>query len=124
MTRGDKLLVLLVIASSISSAYLFLSSRPGKTASRRAVISVAGEAVRTVSLARDTPGQLYAVTGKAGVATVEVQGGKIRVKDAQCSRRICVRQGWIDIPGESVVCMPGQVVISIEGAAAVDAVTR
>ncbi|MBL0224789.1 MAG: NusG domain II-containing protein [Geobacteraceae bacterium] len=124
MTRGDKLLVLLIMVSAIMSAYVLLCNRSNKDSSHQAVISVEGLVVRTITLSRETPRQDFVINGKVGKTDIEVQGRRIRVRDAHCNNRICVRQGWIDKPGESVICMPGQVVISIEGAAPVDAVTR
>lgn len=124
MTRGDKLLILLIIVSAIMSAYILLFTRSGHGLSHQAVVSVAGLVVRTTTLSQETPRQHFVVNGKVGKTEIEVQGRKIRVVDAHCKNRICVRQGWIDKPGESIICMPGQVVISIEGTAPVDAVTR
>jgi hypothetical protein len=124
MTRGDKLLVLLISLSAIMSAYVLLFNRSGNDSSHQAVISVGGLVVRTITLSRETPRQHFEINGKVGKTDIEVQGRRVRVLDAHCNNRICVRQGWIDKPGESVICMPGQVVISIQGAAPVDAVTR
>jgi hypothetical protein len=53
-----------------------------------------------------------------------VEGKRIRMKEANCPDKICVRQGWIEKPGDSIVCIPGEIIIRIEGAAPLDAVTR
>jgi hypothetical protein len=55
---------------------------------------------------------------------VEVDGGKIRMLKANCPEQICVKQGWIKDPGASIVCLPGEIIIHIDGPADVDAVTR
>ncbi|MBF0459508.1 MAG: NusG domain II-containing protein [Nitrospirae bacterium] len=57
--------------------------------------------------------------------TVEIKGGKVRVVDADCPGKICVKQGWID--SGAIICLPNRVVITVEGTPAppkgVDATT-
>ena len=46
---------------------------------------------------------------------VEITGGRIRVRRANCPDQVCVRQGWISDSSVPVVCLPHQVVIQITG---------
>jgi len=124
MTRGDKLLILLILASSLLSGYFLYFHNSNKDASHQAVISVSGKIVQRVSLSDSTPSQHFRINGKVGETIIAVAGRKIRVENAACVNQICVHQGWIERAGESIVCMPGEVVISIEGVTGVDAVTR
>jgi len=60
-----------------------------------------------------------------GAMIVEVKEGRIRVKESDCPRRICLHTGWIQHPGETIVCVPNKIVIEIEAsgsAPSVDAV--
>ena len=60
-----------------------------------------------------------------GAMVVEVKEGRIRVKESDCPRRICLHTGWIQHPGETIVCVPNKIVIEIEAsgsAPSVDAV--
>jgi hypothetical protein len=60
-----------------------------------------------------------------GAMVVEVKEGRIRVKESDCPRRICLHTGWIQHPGETIVCVPNKMVIEIEAsgsAPSVDAV--
>ena len=47
--------------------------------------------------------------------TVVIENGKVYVKDAICSDKICEHTGKIDKVNQSIVCLPGNVVIVIEG---------
>lgn len=47
--------------------------------------------------------------------TVVIENGKVYVKDANCSDKICEHTGKIDKVNQSIVCLPGNVVIVIEG---------
>lgn len=123
MTRADKILLagLLFIALACAGALYGRVLLPGRTQGARAVATVGGKVVRAVEL----PGNgSFVLPGHSGPATVEVAGKRIRMQQARCPGGHCLRQGWIEHPGESIVCVPGQIVIRIEGAAVLDAVTR
>ncbi|MBF0537208.1 MAG: NusG domain II-containing protein [Nitrospirae bacterium] len=46
-----------------------------------------------------------------GSMTVEIKGSRVRVKQADCPNKLCVRQGWID--RGAIICLPNRVVISV-----------
>jgi hypothetical protein len=59
-----------------------------------------------------------------GRMLLELKDGRIRVKESDCPRRICLHTGWIQHPGETIVCVPNKMVIEINasGPPRVDAV--
>jgi hypothetical protein len=128
MTRADKLLATAVLVAAIAGiAFPWVRSAllPGMgNGSSLAVVKVRGEIVRKVALSEGGGNSTFTVNGRLGPCTVEIDGKRIRMREAPCPDRICVRQGWIEKGGESVVCVPGEVMIGIEGRAPVDAVTR
>ena len=55
-------------------------------------------------------------TGSAeGLNIVEVDHGRIRISNADCPDRICIRQGWVSSGLVPIVCLPNRVVITFEG---------
>jgi hypothetical protein len=73
-------------------------------------------------------GQQLRFTGRLGEYVVEIREGKVRMLSAQCPDKLCVRQGWTDHPANPIICLPQQVIISIEieaaPAEAIDALSR
>lgn len=127
MTRADKFLaagILLVALLGLMLTYRHLFISTGEPLPTHAVISAQGKVVRTITLDPNGGESTFLINGRIGAATVEVVGAKIRMREANCSNQICVKQGWIEHPGESIVCIPGEILIHIDGAATVDAVTR
>ena len=45
---------------------------------------------------------------------VEIRDGKVSVTEASCKNQVCVRHGSISKAGESIVCLPNRLVVSIE----------
>lgn len=46
---------------------------------------------------------------------IELVGNKIRVSNANCYDRVCVKTGFIEKTGEIIVCLPSKLSIKIMG---------
>jgi len=44
---------------------------------------------------------------------LEVNEGKIRVLKSTCPNKLCVNLGYIEFPGQKIVCIPNKTVIEI-----------
>lgn len=110
--------VLLLAALTV---WLLCFSQDG--AARTAVLLRDGAEVRRVSLSGLGEGT-FPVEGENGVtATVAYGPGKIRFERADCPDQVCVATGWLTRPGQSAVCLPGRLVLRVEGEGDVDAVS-
>ncbi|MDD2736415.1 MAG: NusG domain II-containing protein [Desulfuromonadaceae bacterium] len=123
MNRADKFLlagILLVSLLSLMGMYGLFSSAVNTT---QAIVVVRGAIIRRITL--PVAGKsTFVVQGRVGAATVEIEGDRVRMREAHCSGQVCVNQGWVSHPGQTIVCIPGEILVRIEGAAAVDAITR
>jgi len=50
-----------------------------------------------------------------GPMIIEVNQGKVRVKEEASPRNYCSLIGWVSQKGSSIICAPNNVVITIEG---------
>jgi hypothetical protein len=50
-----------------------------------------------------------------GPMIIEVNQGKVRVKEEESPRNYCSLIGWVSQKGSSIICAPNNVVITIEG---------
>lgn len=127
MTRADKLLtaaILLCALLGLLKIYWHFFAPLDQLFPPQATITTQGKVVRTIDLDPAGGKQILHVSGRLGPAAVEVAGGKIRMLAANCPEQICVKQGWIQNPGASIVCLPGEIIIHLDGPTTVDAVTR
>jgi hypothetical protein len=58
---------------------------------------------------------LLVIPGPLGETTLRIQDKKVWVEKAPCPNKLCMRQGKISKPGESIICLPNRIVITIEG---------
>ena len=70
-----------------------------------------GKLLNTLPLSRD---QEFTVTGNY-TATVTVKNGAIAVTASDCPGGDCLRCGWIQGAGRSIVCLPGGLEIRVVG---------
>jgi hypothetical protein len=127
MTRADKFLtaaILLCALFGLAKICRHFITPTDQLFPAQATIIADGNVVRTIALDPSAAKQTLKISGRLGPATVEVAGGKIRMLEANCPEQICVKQGWIQDPGASIVCLPGEIVIHLDGQTAVDAITR
>lgn len=84
-----------------------------------AEISVDGKVVEEVSLSGLDRDYEY-TTDTSPAVTVKAEKGRIRVADADCPDKLCVKCGWLDSDGDMAVCLPAKVVVSVKGASSAD----
>ena len=78
------------------------------------VVSVGGEEVERASLLAYSGQHTY--TSNGYTVTVDCADGWVDVVDADCPNRDCQRSGAILRAGQSIVCLPAQLVIALEAA--------
>lgn len=71
-----------------------------------------GKVIKTVNLAQN---QTFTVNHEGEINTVQVQNGKIRVSYANCENQIDVKAGWKSRNGQTIVCLPHNLVITLVG---------
>ncbi|MBS3902454.1 MAG: NusG domain II-containing protein [Dethiobacter sp.] len=77
--------------------------------------------------------ETFPIEFPAGMATVEIAGGRVRVLPMSkevCPLGICSSIGWVEQAGDAIVCLPNRLVLTVVGGEvnevwdSVDGVTR
>lgn len=74
-------------------------------------ISVGGEVQTTLSLDEDAD---YPVRTERGYNLVVIRDGKAYVSEADCPDKICVSHNSISDVGETIICLPHQLVVEVK----------
>jgi hypothetical protein len=111
---ADIVLVVLIIAASVATMVMVSRANANEKGSI-AVIEVNGKPIKRIALGQGQPDRKFMIHGFSGWNLVEVNDGRVRVKNANCRDKLCVGMGWIDVQGRSVVCLPHRVVIRVTG---------
>lgn len=111
MKKQDSILILVLLAAA---AVFFLGFRIWNRKPPEEVVVYVGD----VEYARFSVGEdkELVIEGENGINRLIVKDGKADVTEASCPDKICVRQNPISRTGETIVCMPNRVIVTIEQA--------
>lgn len=108
MRRNDAVLLLIVAISALLSWFLLRNSPPD-------VKKITVLSAKRVVYAGPLGEKLLRVPSPHGEVTVRLDNSGAVVLDSPCPDRLCVKQGRLSRCG-SIVCLPEQVAVIIEGA--------
>ena len=101
------LLAAALVFGAVLAAVLLLLRSPGGTVQVR----VAGAVTAGYPLDVDAS---YTITGaNGGTNLLVIEDGAARIEEASCPDGVCVHTGRIRRNGQSIVCLPNQVVVEI-----------
>ena len=113
-TKWDALVVLAVVLLALGlAARPFLAARTANALT--VVVSIDGETVERMPLERYEGGSYES---RGYTVRVAAEGGAVRVAESDCPNQDCVHTGAISRAGQSIVCLPARVAVTLEGASA------
>ena len=101
--------IAVALAAVISLASVTFFTDKG-AAQNVCVRTVKGES--TYSISQD---KTFDIESNGISLTVEIADGAVRVKKATCPDKCCENMGRISKPGESIVCLPAHVTLTLTG---------
>lgn len=108
----DALVAAAVVALAVVTALLFYGPRTG-AGQLTAVITQHGQTIRTVALTGLDKELVIPLDDGTYHLTVRISGDAAYIADSDCPGQDCVHTGAITRAGQSIVCLPAQVVISL-----------
>lgn len=115
--RYDAMIAAVVALLAVAVALWFYLPKT-QTGEATVVISVGGAETQRVKLS-SFAGTIVAHNGYTLV--VSADGDSVWIAESDCPTQDCVHTGAIRRAGQSIVCLPAQVVIHLEGAASAGA---
>lgn len=112
--RRDALVALTVALLAAVTALLFYLPKT-QSGQLTAVITQHGQVVRRVALSGMDKEQVIELDDGTYHLTVRVSADGAYVSHSDCPAQECVRTGVIRRAGQSIVCLPAQVVVYLEG---------
>ena len=101
--------VLLCICIAVLLVFSFGKGKAGATV----VVTVDGKEYGRYDLAKEQKVSIYNDQGEV-TNTLLIRDHKADMIDADCRDLLCVKQKAIDRSGETIVCLPNRVVVSVE----------
>ena len=115
MKKLDYVVIIsLLVISLLSSGIIVYSSAKNKYQSQYVEISIKGDLYKKISFNSNTEETIDLKTD-LGENVVRISKGFVQILEADCPDKVCVKDGSISKPGQSLVCLPNKVVVEIKG---------
>ena len=106
MKRTDIIVIAVFLAAALCLyGIIKITAKSGNYAE----VNVNGKTVKTLPLDKDT---VYIPEGKN--VRIEVKDGKIAFTESDCPDKICVKTGFIHTAGQTAVCLPNGVSVTVK----------
>lgn len=112
----DGIVVLTVAALAIVLAAALVRQADASTGNLTCTITQNGRILKSVdlSLIPDGRQETYTVGGDY-TEVIQLERSRVRVKSSTCVSQDCVHTGWISKAGQSIVCLPNRLVVTLSG---------
>ena len=104
--------ILLILALLLLTGGVYLGLRLTRRQGGEAVVTVDGAIAATLPLGEDGR---FPIAAGDGSNLIEIADGRVRVAEADCPGRLCVRSGWAVYEGQTIVCLPHKLVVTVRG---------
>lgn len=108
MKKADFIIigVVAVIVSVLAFFLYFVNADSGSVV----IVEKDGEVIETLSLEQDAE-RVYEFDGETN--TLVIEDGKVKITDANCPDGICSQHKSINKSGESIICLPHKLVVTV-----------
>lgn len=115
--KWDIVLVGVLLLLSCLPVGIFSLTRHSTSQNTLAVITVDGQVYKEIPLSEHSGTDEFPITTAAGGHNlVVVRNQEIGIAEADCPDQICVHEGFIARPGETVICLPHKVMVEVKAA--------
>lgn len=109
--KSDLWFIFILVAAALALALVLT---PHASSAGYALIKVDGQTVRVLALSH-AGDQTFSLEEEYGVpVSFEVRQRRIRFVEVDCPDHLCEKSGFISKIGESAVCLPNRVVLTIQ----------
>lgn len=115
MKKLDKIIIVFFVVLAIALGVGMKINSNRNYNKKYAEIYVKGEFYKKVELDKKNPKEVLNIKTDLGDNVIEIENGGVRIIDADCPDKVCVKDGFKDKPGSVIVCLPHKVVIQIKG---------
>ena len=115
MKKWDVIIIVaLIIISFIPEGVMFISNINRHNTLYVEVYSE-GKLYKKLPLNKDSGDTSITIDNELGENIIEINNEQVKIIDADCHDKICVKAHAISKPGESLICLPHKLVVRIIG---------
>lgn len=117
MKKFEKIMIVGVLLLSVIATGIMTLTRSNNQ-DDNVVIIVGNKVEKKIPFDNLKESKTYEFNFNNNIGYIEVNNGRIRMVEMNqeiCPKSICSETGWIDSAYQSIVCLPNQIIVRIEG---------
>lgn len=115
MKKWDVIIIIaLIIISFIPETVIFITTY-NKYNSFYVEVYSKGKLYKKLPLKKDAEKITFTIDNELGSNVIEINKAQVKIVDADCPDKICVKAHAISKPGEALICLPHKLVVKIIG---------
>ena len=114
LKKWDVILIIILISLSFIPELIFGIAMGKSYNGTYAEVTVDGKLYKKIFLSEHKGEDTMELKTEYGYNTIEIKDNSIRVLDADCRDKICMKPGFISKAGESLVCLPHKLMVEIK----------
>lgn len=111
----DIIIILFLIILSFVPYLIFAKTLSKDYSSTYANIKVSGDVYDNIPLSFFKGEKTLVVKTNHGNNTISIKDNTIKIIEADCRDDLCIKQGVISKVGQTIVCLPNELIIEIKG---------
>lgn len=113
--KMDIVIIIGLLLLSFAPDLIFAKSLSKQTNSSYASIKVEGKHYDDINLSNYNGDKEIKLNLEYGENVLLIENGSISMKSANCNDALCVKQGNISKVGQTIICLPHELIIEIKG---------
>lgn len=116
LKKLDIIIIVSLLILSFMPSIIFSKSISENYNSTYASIKVNGKFYDNIPLSSFKGEKTFTIKSTYGTNDVLVKDNTIKIIKANCKDELCIKQGEMSNVGESIICLPNELIIEIKGA--------
>lgn len=113
--RADIIIIVFFILASIFFYGIKRYSTDNNYYEKYIMIYSDNSLYKKIPIDNNSYNEVIPINNKFGRNIIRIMNGGVSVEDADCPDKICLKQGFINKSGQSIICLPHKLVIEIIG---------
>lgn len=115
LKKLDIVIIVFLLILSFTPNLIFSKTLSKDYSSTYANIKISGKVYDSIELSSFKGEKTLDIQTSHGTDKVLIKDGSIQIIDADCNDKLCIKQGVISKVGETLVCLPNELIIEIKG---------
>lgn len=120
MKKGDIIILLMIFIVFLASTVMVSSA--GDYDNLKCIIKVDGKLYKEIKLS-PLYNNYVEINSSFGYNKISIEGNTVKIIKSDCDDKLCVSDGVISEPFQSLICLPSRLIVYIEGDSDLDYVS-